>query len=990
MIDVPARVSSPVFVGRGREIEQLVAAFDSVTTDAGATTVLLAGEAGVGKTRLVGELATRTREAGGIVLTGSCLDLTSPALPFGPIVQALRAMLRSLDAGTLDAVIGPAAEVIDRLVPELRPNPTETERDRAPFEHLLGVFTRLGQRVPTLLVLEDLHWADHSTRDLLVFLARNLQHARVMVLGTYRSDDLHRRHPLRAVLAELDRSGAVLHLELARFDREELREMVTSILDREPSPELLDTVFERSEGNAFFTEELIAGHSTESLPSSLRDIMLARIDALSEEAQRLLRIVAVVGRRADHRLVAELADASESALFTGLRNATEHQVLIVEHDGGAYRFRHALVREAVYEDLLPGERVRLHARLADLLAEHPEWCEGGRNTLAGELAGHWYAAHDARRALPVTLDAARDAERMYAYPEALAHIERALELWPQVHDAGELCGMRQVDLVQYAAVQSELSGRIDRALEFLSTATELSDESEDPVTVGLVHERSARYLRLLGRSADEILGHVDRAVALVPKSETSARARVEATRGQQLTLMSRCADAIQPCEEAIALAQRAGELAIESHAHNSLGLAYAVLGDCERGLEQLHIARDLAIRARSWDDVARADANEISVLSSAARHEEALQVALAAVDFAARHGLSRHAGSQQRPLVCEELWQLGRWQEMDAELGHVDLLSTTGLDAWRTTQLSAERAAGRGDFATAHAHLDRLRALLSPTVEVAWQIELANLDVEIALWEGDLVTGFASGRRGMDIETNGPLCADSHSASSLPLNAMAVATERATRATKRDGDALAQARDHAERVAARFRAWVRAERWGHGRPGDIEPTARQVEAELALVHGRGDADEWSALADDWRALGMLPRVAYANWREAGLRLAAGERATARSVAAAGHALAEAIGWRWVRDGLVDLAHRGRLEIVTDDSQVPDAASALGLTPREVDVLRLVAAGNTNRQIAESLFVSTKTASAHVSNVLAKLAVTNRAEAGAAAHRLDLD
>ena len=396
MIDVPARISSPAFVGRSREIEQLVAAYKSVAADESAATVLLGGEAGVGKTRLVSELASRVREAGGMVLAGSCLDLTSPALPFGPVVQALRTMLRSLDARTLDAVIGPAAEVIDRLVPELRVATTvESPTSSAPFEHLLGVFTRLGHRVPTLLVLEDLHWADHSTRDLLVFLTRNLHDARVELVGTYRSDDLHRRHPLRSVLAELDRSGVALHLELARFDREELREMVTSILGREPSPELLDTVFERSEGNAFFAEELIAGHGTDALPSTLRDIMLARIDALSVEAQQLLRVVAVAGRRADHRLVSALADEADAVVSEGLRDATEHQVLVVEPGGDAYRFRHALVREAVYEDLLPGERVRLHARLAGLLSDHPEWCEGGRNTLAAQLAGHWYAAHDA-------------------------------------------------------------------------------------------------------------------------------------------------------------------------------------------------------------------------------------------------------------------------------------------------------------------------------------------------------------------------------------------------------------------------------------------------------------------------------------------------------------------------------------------------------------------------------------------------------------------
>ena len=389
---------------------------------------------------------------------------------------------RSLDPATLDAVIGPAADVLERLVPELESHGgNETASTGALFEQLLGVFERLGDRVPTLLVIEDLHWADHSTRDFVVYLARNLRDARIMLLGTYRSDDLHRRHPLRAVLAELDRSGFAQRFELERFDREELRDMVASILGTDPSNDLIDMVFERSEGNAFFAEELIAARgSSEQLPVTLRDIMLARIDALSETSQRLMRVVAVIGRRADHRLVAALSDTSEVELSDGLREATEHQVLVIEHESAAYRFRHALVREAVYDDLLPGERVQLHARLAELLSEHPEWCEGGPSALAGELAGHWYAAHDAPRALVAMLDAAREAERMYAYPEALAHVERALELWPQVPDAEDLCAMRHVAVVQYAAVMAELSGSVDRALEFIGTAVALVDEDADP------------------------------------------------------------------------------------------------------------------------------------------------------------------------------------------------------------------------------------------------------------------------------------------------------------------------------------------------------------------------------------------------------------------------------------------------------------------------------------------------------------------------------
>jgi DNA-binding CsgD family transcriptional regulator len=194
----------------------------------------------------------------------------------------------------------------------------------------------------------------------------------------------------------------------------------------------------------------------------------------------------------------------------------------------------------------------------------------------------------------------------------------------------------------------------------------------------------------------------------------------------------------------------------------------------------------------------------------------------------------------------------------------------------------------------------------------------------------------------------------------------------------------------AAQFAATFEDWAAGERWGLGRPGDVAPVARQINAELALVEGRGDAAEWAALADEWLQRGMRPRAAYARWREAELRVSRGDRAGATGPARAALDLAGAIGWQWVRDGVADLARRARLDIIANDDTPPDSATQAGLTRREADVLRLVAAGRTNRQIAQTLFISTKTASAHVSNLLTKLAVRNRAEAGAAARRLGLD
>jgi DNA-binding CsgD family transcriptional regulator len=992
MIDVPVRISSLRFVGRTAELERLVGTFKQSAAEASATTVLLGGEAGVGKTRLVAELAARVREADGLVLAGSCLDLTDAALPFGPVVQILRSLQRSVDPATLEAVIGPAADVLERLVPELQSTgEDEIASTGALFEHLLRVFERLGDRVPTLVVIEDLHWADHSTRDFFVYLARNLRDARIVLVGTYRSDDLHRRHPLRSVLAELDRSGFAPRLELERFDREELREMITSILESEPTDDLIEMVFERSEGNAFFAEELVAaGSSADQLPVTLRDIMLARIDALSETSQRLMGIIAVIGRRADHRLVGALSDAAEPALSAGLREATEHQVLVVEHDTAAYRFRHALVREAVYEDLLPGERVRLHARLAELLEAHPEWCEGGPSALAGELAGHWYAAHDAPRALGAMLDAAREAERMYAYPEALAHVERALELWAQVSDAPSLTEMRHVDVVQWAAALAEMSGDVDRAFEFAQTALRMVDEGSDPVTAGLLHQRLARQLRILGHPTKEILEHVDIAITLVSAADPAARARVLATRGQQLMLAGKCADAVESCEEAITLAQASGQVAIESHARNSLGVSLVAIGDTESGLAQLELSRERALEARAWGDLTRAFTNQASVLASAARHEDSLAAAVEGMEIARLHGVGRDAASCLRPSIAAELWCLGRWDEIEPQLRELDAAVPTGTNAWCAARARSELAAGRGDFEAAHDHLARLRTLLATELEAPWQIELANLEVEIALWEGDLAHAIECAHRGTSTVFTDALCADTSGPTDLHLNGMAAAVELAAPAGLRAQSAHEGALEDAHALEARFREWVDAEVWGKRPPGDIAIVARQMAAELARIDGHGDAEEWSALAEAWLELRLLPRVAYARWREAELRLTSGDRVEAADAARAAYELADSIGWPWVRDGVADLARRGRLDIKTDDPSLPDAAVQLSLTAREVEVLGLLAEGRTNRQIAESLFISTKTASAHVSNLLMKLEVTNRTEAGAAARRLGLD
>jgi DNA-binding CsgD family transcriptional regulator len=969
---VATRVSSPRLIGRQTELDLLVTAFKTAATEERASTFLIGGEAGVGKSRLVAELAARVEQADGLVAMGSCIELVDRALPFGPVVQALRDVHRHLDPKLQAAVVGDAEPALARLLPELdRGNDDAGDGGAALFEHLLGTLTRLGDRIPTLLVLEDLHWADRSTRDFLAFLARNLRDARVLVVGTFRTDDLHRRHPLRGVLAELERSGVVRRLDLARFDRDEVAELITAIRGEAADSTVVNRTFERSDGNAFFAEELLAAEEMcdDTLPDSLRDIVLARVDALSDTAQRALRIVAVIGRSAHHRLVTAVADVPEAELTEGLREAVAHQVLIAEPDGFAYRFRHALVYEAVYEDLLPSERVRLHTRVAEQLEKEPDWFDGDATELASELACHWNSAHDQRRALPASITAARAAEQMYAYPEALSHAERALALWDQVPDAAGLAGMSHVTMLRYAAAQADLAGRPERAIAFVREAIEEVDPDTDPIEAGLAHERLGRFLWQTNRSPDEYLAENQEAVRLVPSTPPSEeRARVLATLGQQLMVAGRNPEAIEVCWDAIAVAQEVGARVVEGHARNTLGSSLGGVCRYEEGRRELAIARAIALETSSWTDVARAAANLGANLQAAGRHEEAIDVCLEGAEQVRRHGLERACAPFLRFNAAEALYELGRWDEAEEQIREAQVFESEGppIDHMRAHATWALVLAGRGRYDEASEHVERARALRVPTDD-AYALEIAEIDARIRAGTGDATGAIALARRESLATRTGGGCSDA--AQMLLVLGAAVSD-----------DPL---------VAAEFDAaierWLATDRWGGGQPADLP----QIRAQLEAEQHRDDPKGWRAVADAWESGKRLPKAAYARYRQAAAHLARNDRTAAESVARDAYALSTRIGFAWVGTRLAALASRAGFDL--GESLLPHSpADAAGLTAREREVLALLAQGRTNRQIGEELYISTKTASVHVSNILAKLQVANRGEAAATARRLGLD
>jgi len=516
------RVASPEFIGRRHELDTLN---DLIVKAAAGDTVvaLVGGDAGMGKTRLVDEVEALARERGMLVLEGGCVSIGSgEGLPFAPIVEALRRLPALVAAGEIEG-IGDISDLrssetadLGRLLPELgatSPDPDVFDRpawvQARIFEGLLALLRTLGERRPVLLVVEDMHWSDGSTRDVLSFLARNARSERLAVIGTYRTDELNRRHPLRPWLSEMERVPRVVRTELGRFGRTELDRQITAILGHRPTVALLDAIEQRAEGNPFFVEELLAsssGDPGEGLPPTLREVLMTRVTALSEEAQRVLGVAAVAGRSVEGDLLAEVAGSDESSIETGLREALAAQILAIDAHGrpDTYQFRHALLAEVVYDDLLPSERRRLHAAYATALDAAPiEPGAEGANRLA-TLAHHATAAHETVRALRAWVAAARAAARAHAFTEARQAYDRAIELWDAVPADDRPSDADAVALFYEGALASMTSGRPDRAVVLARAAVERLDPDVDLERWAAANERLSRAM-WVARDMDEAL-----------------------------------------------------------------------------------------------------------------------------------------------------------------------------------------------------------------------------------------------------------------------------------------------------------------------------------------------------------------------------------------------------------------------------------------------------------------------------------------------------
>jgi ATP/maltotriose-dependent transcriptional regulator MalT len=1004
----------------------LEAAFASVR-QGGPSAVLLGGEAGVGKTRLISEFGRCAAAAGARVLTGGCLELGTDGLPFAPFTAVLRELVHEMGADALASMLpGRTTRGLARLLPELGEPDTSGDPAEARarlFEEVLRALEHLTRHSPVVLVIEDAHWADRSSRDLLTFLIGNQRAlSGLLIVITFRSDELHRTHPLRPLLASLDRIAWVERLELPRLTRRDTAELAVRILGRSPAEDLAEALYHRSEGNPLFVEALLCcdGELSPELPESLRDLLLDSVRRLPEDTQEVLRVASAGGEMTGHALLGAVSGLDDAALTRAVRPAVTANVLHPRRDG--YAFRHELIREAVHDDLLPGEHGRLHSRFAEAIDANPALVPPGRAAI--EMAHHWHAAHDSAWALIGAWRAAAQAGRAVAAAERLALLARVLELWDQVPDAAERIGADHVQVLEQAVEAAHDAAEFERGIALATSALRELDPAVEPVrTAELLGSRSQFRLKL-GRQdyAKDLLEALD----YVPASVSPT------TRIDILLELAHCPPKITNersyAEEALAIARQIDDEAQEANALLSLAMFNAEPGgQAPSGsgpLELVEQARDMAGRQGAEEVLLAAAVGESHLLEGAGEHERAAAAARRGAESADPQLLSRSAGSVLAINQVEPLFALGRWDEALAVAREsMDHYLAPGPMHRATLQvITGTIRLARGEQETARGSLLAARdALRSARHEDQHQLPLARLEIVFALSADGPAAGVAATAwilDRFDLGVSSPRYAWPVVAAGADAILAATRVSRDDR-LREDAAAVAERlRTVAEKLEAfgpAQRGWqltfaaADADAFGErgtsgtggvpGGAGGLAGGTGGVPSGAAGLGGGGLGGAgggaagrllgaWDEAAAAWDGLGEPYPRAQALLRAAEAALAGGDRdgATERLQRAA--SLAAELGTRPLGEQITLLARRARIQLAGEELP-EEPAGDLGLTERELEVLRLVAAGRSNREIAGELFISPKTASVHVSNILSKLHVGSRGEAAATAHALRL-
>lgn len=1056
-----ARVASPTVVGREVELAHLRTCLVSAA-EGHPRVVVVGGDAGIGKSRLVAEAAREAREDRVRVLLGSCLAMGS-GIPYLPVLEIVRSLSRQGSDLAVARIPVAIRTQLRMLVPDLQVGAagtsgtdpfgrqTSAHRRDAPehptpapgpltqmgsglarlglYDAVLRFLAHLAAESPTLVVVEDIQWSDEATLALLAFLVHNLHQERLAIVLTVRSSEAS--GPSLAFLSDVERSHLVDRIELTELSLDATRRQMAGILGSEPDQGLVARIHDLGGGNPFFAEELLAlgdvptdGSGTWS--PRLRDVLRARLARLSGDTVDVLAIAAAAGRSVDEGLLAAATGLDRERVEGAVREALAEQILVAEGSGpsAGCRFRHDLVRAFVSESLPPAQRARLHGSFARALASRH--VDGDR---PAELAYHWDAAGEAARAYSAHVDAGLAAEGAYAFPDADRHFERALELWDEVPDADDRSSLDWPHLAQRAADAAAQSGRLERAIELARAilswgeARDPDGAAPEPALMAYVRSSLRWHLWRAGR-IDEALAEAEAAVEhMAHDGDRRWYANALAHHAGLLMLSGQRGAARRRAREAGEVALAAGALEEAALAEGVRGWCLVLDGDLDEGIERIRLVHDLA-RASSpahLTGIALAGSQLVAALEYSGRLEEAIACAREARDWVARHGMGRTVGARLAAAEARCLYLVGRWREASDVLDEACAGGPVGsgradLAVARALLVAAGGPAGSGG----HDVGDAIALVDAAPGHGSWGwLEAAR--AERWLWAGDtaaardaLLRSFApitpaSQQDGQDGAPEGPRRTFEHPVeASLPYR-VALA-------------AWASAETSLRQRAARAERAARAARGPGAEPPGDEPVRAQLRrlerdcplaaawrAEVLTARAELTRDGSTAAgerAHAWEraagaASGRRPYLeARARWRLAeALASAGGGRTRAAAEADRARSLADDLVAAHVIEELEHLVRSARLAprgAAARDAEAQGAggehepeAGPFGLTVRELEVLELLAQGLSNPDIGSRLFISPRTASVHVSNILGKLGVSSRVEAATLALRLGL-
>ncbi len=972
-VKAPSRTK---LIGRDEEFTRLRDMAD-LAVEHSAQLVLVSGEAGIGKTTLTGEFVGQLMESGWGGHIGACIETADRPLPFGPIVSILRSILLG-DIERLDEIVGHHRRDLSGLLPELSDiaeaaASLDGDIDRL-FDAIAVILTEASRRRPNAILIEDIHWADAATRDLLSSLVNRLGTARTLLVITERTGATDRGHPLRTWIAEHRRLPNVHTIELEGLSRSELETQALRVLEQPPERRLIDELVERTRGNPYFSHELLVSRRDGSLalPVSLIDFLSSRISRLAPEERELMRALAIVGGIASHHMLrAMLPDLDVGRIVRSLCDAS-----ILEVDGSEFTFGHALLREVILSDVLPFEAEELHGRAAEAIIADPR--QGHSLTDLTSLALHWGKAGDADRSITAAIQAGRAAAAVAAYEAAADMSLQAYWAWPAASAPDTDTNMSRYQLLLQTAEWLASCYRGEEAINIIREALAGWAGSLPPGSRALLLARLAPIHWHLG-NPPETARVLAEAARLVGDEVSPEAAQVHHAISRQALADGQIHPALEAAERAVEIAEIEKLPVLLAEALSAKALGIGVTGDLDAGVALAQRARELALSEQLVSQTALTYHREmLMIVFQEGRTEACLEASRQGLAFA-----EQHCGPRWRAEIglnlCLGLVEAGRLRE--AEPLFESLLSSELDDLRRLTvlQTSGLHALATGSYALAD-------TFLTEAVEISDRYQSAQetgfqsrLQAELARRQGRLDEAIQLIDRALELQLAGD---------NLTYTRESI-VEKVRIVRSRLEQDMADAKQQKAEVAILIDDFD-----GSGRANEAWHSLMRLE--LASISGPVELEAAHATIELVESAGYLYEAAQVRLLLIEQLMANGvtDRSTLETEIIELHGIADTHGITWIAEFVVSMAKVARVALELNEPPAPvPVASADAyphhLTAREVEVMSLLAEGLTNKGIGERLFVSPRTVGTHISNLLAKLGVGNRGEAAAAYHRLGL-